>query len=663
MAPLIMGKTLIPWLLILSYFSSVDAQCVHPEEYHGDWYSQEKGVDVISVINSNEWQRRIGVKIEVFRCMMRYDHPDIVKQTGGNTTFLMSQTRNDEGTAQCYYCVDVLWRTLNILQVRIGNCLTINSGLDISIEKSCDAVARNRLPDTDNVETMFRESPRIVNCITTFEGVYQYTYEVDEGGGGICNSPDSEIKACQDPGSSYVDNQVFYMTYGKCRDVSTSRFIQKRYQCMGSWFAVKQGRGGYTYTAIADTVEKDNRERFKCLMTKKNQKDAMNQIRWTMSRFPDCKSLNGIYDGPVKLVLTRVPPPNPFMEPHCNLPRNITGKWFSQGIQYKSNVEINETHVYFHTVINEFEYQETYYSCQQTLGTRFLMSKVVVGKCEVDFVCLDFMPRHHSIVRYRVGRPNKLTNEEMADPNYRVKKFREACSWVAFTFNREDYDWKYEFLILDPPSPMPCPIAGRYTFIQNYAKKEEAYSTRIRGVTDKPRVQVDCRQVNPEFQSCSTSMNTIEVDAEYCESVDYRGRPIGEYDVSDHVLMCVGYWMEDMKSYLITWDEEDAISSYRCWVYERLSWTDVVMSRAQNARCPRGQVATDYEREGTGLSLELYENERLFDDCPQRFDPGIDPYKKPTVIYVMNKSSVFQINWLLIVSLLSLICNLHILKL
>lgn len=85
------------------------------------------------------------------------------------------------------------------------------------------------------------------------------------------------------------------------------------------------------------------------------------------------------------------------------------------------------------------------------------------------------------------------------------------------------------FLIVDPPSAMPCPIAGRYTFIQNYARKDEAYSTRIRGVTDKPRVQVDCRQVSPEFQSCSMSMNTIEVDAEYCESVDYRGRPIGEY--------------------------------------------------------------------------------------------------------------------------------------
>lgn len=72
---------------------------------------------------------------------------------------------------------------------------------------------------------------------------------------------------------------------------------------------------------------------------------------------------------------------------------------------------------------------------------------ISVPSSEVDFVCLDFMPRHHSIVRYRVGRPNKLTNEEMTDPNYRTKKFREACSWVSFTFNREDYDWKYEFLI------------------------------------------------------------------------------------------------------------------------------------------------------------------------------------------------------------------------
>ena len=52
--------------------------------------------------------------------------------------------------------------------------------------------------------------------------MYQFTYEVKVGGGGICDSQDSQIKACQDPGSSYVDNQVFRMQFAKCRDVSTS---------------------------------------------------------------------------------------------------------------------------------------------------------------------------------------------------------------------------------------------------------------------------------------------------------------------------------------------------------------------------------------------------------------------------------------------------------
>ena len=35
---------------------------------------------------------------------------------------------------------------------------------------------------------------------------------------------------------------------------------------MGSWFA-KLGSEGYTFAAIADTVEKDDREKFKCLVS------------------------------------------------------------------------------------------------------------------------------------------------------------------------------------------------------------------------------------------------------------------------------------------------------------------------------------------------------------------------------------------------------------
>ena len=39
-------------------------------------------------------------------------------------------------------------------------------------------------------------------------------------------------------------------------------------------------------------------------------------------------------------------------------------------------------------------------------------------------------------------------------------------------------------------------------------------------------------------------------------------------DIPDRELSCVGFWMEDMRSYMITYDEEDAVSPYRCWVSE-----------------------------------------------------------------------------------------------
>lgn len=64
-----------------------------------------------------------------------------------------------------------------------------------------------------------------MNCITTLEGVYQFSYEIfgADTVAGICNNPNSRIEACQDPGSAYVDNRMFYMNYTKCYGVSTSK--------------------------------------------------------------------------------------------------------------------------------------------------------------------------------------------------------------------------------------------------------------------------------------------------------------------------------------------------------------------------------------------------------------------------------------------------------
>lgn len=650
-------------LVLLYHFKhaecNLNTRCQIPEAYHGDWYSQEGGADIQTNVAFDKWSK-ISTPQEVLECVQIFKHPQQDSIIGAmnssmhNSTMLMA-IYNDQEINRCYYCIDVLYRTPNIIQYKQQDCVRLNSGDSISLNTTCRGMT-DGLPTMDNAITMFRRSPIKMNCITTLEGVYQFSYEIfgADTVAGICNNPNSRIEACQDPGSAYVDNRMFYMNYTKCYGVSTSKDQRIRYQCMGAWYAVRNGVG-YTFAAVADTVEADAREKFKCMMTLKDQKDPNNKIRWVMSRFPTCTSLKGIYAGDTRLVLTRVIPNTNYLSPQCVLPRNMSGTWFTQGQQFRSDVIINETHIAFKTKINEFERLDTYYSCQQTQGTRYMFTRVTAGRCEVDLVCFDLMPRHHSVIRYRIGKPSRLNRDATND--VMVKLFRETCSWYSFTYNRDEIDWKYEVLILNPPTPVPCPIAGRFNFEQWAVRETEKYATRIRGVTPVPRIQVDCRIIVSELKSCPNDMNRIAVDAEYCETVDYRGRPVGEYDVSDHDLTCVGFWMEDYKSYLITWDEEDAISKFRCWVYERLSWTDVMMSRSQNARCVWNQRADSFDIPGTGLALKLSESERLFDDCPQRFDPGLDPYRKPTTIFILNKGMAAVSSPLLLLTALLLLLH------
>lgn len=45
-----------------------------------------------------------------------------------------------------------------------------------------------------------------------------------------------------------------------------------------------------------------------------------------------------------------------------------------------TQVRINETHIMMKQKIDEYTYRETYFSCQQTYGTRYLMTAITVGR-------------------------------------------------------------------------------------------------------------------------------------------------------------------------------------------------------------------------------------------------------------------------------------------
>lgn len=76
-------------------------------------------------------------------------------------------------------------------------------------------------------------------------------------------------------------------------------------------------------------------------------------------------------------------------------------------------------------------------------------------------------------------------------------------------------------------------------------------------------------------------------------------------------MKCIGFWKENLKSYLITYDELDAFSKYRCWVYQRADLNRVLMSQAIGPFCDLVQDVTSWNfTEGASVAIEMQEYER-----------------------------------------------------
>lgn len=178
------------------------------------------------------------------------------------------------------------------------------------------------------------------------------------------------------------------------------------------------------------------------------------------------------------------------------------------------------------------------------------------------------------------------------------------------------------------PVPVRCPVAGKYMFKQ---KGDVLFETRILGgVTKSPRPNIYCKQNISDFSVCSTDQKEIAIDETYCLSVDHLGKPVDIYSEffiirhisnkytrsfichimltgePDYVMKCIGYWKENLKSYLITYDERDPYSKYHCWVYQRADLNRVLMSQAIGPFCDLKQDVTSQNyTEGAAVALEL----------------------------------------------------------
>ena len=73
----------------------LNTRCKIPSAYHGDYYTQEGGADVITNVAFDKWSR-ISVPQEELECIQNYTHPQQASIIGGlnssmvNTTMLMA---------------------------------------------------------------------------------------------------------------------------------------------------------------------------------------------------------------------------------------------------------------------------------------------------------------------------------------------------------------------------------------------------------------------------------------------------------------------------------------------------------------------------------------------------------------------------------------------
>ncbi|PNF31490.1 hypothetical protein B7P43_G00751 [Cryptotermes secundus] len=567
-------KNIVLYLVFVLFVKfGTSAACTIPFIIRGAWFSWENGQNTLTEINAETMTRKgycIALKEEYHV----------------NYTFVFQDNK-------CYHCVKLLVRTVNVLEKLETGCVNLARDEEPTVERVC----RELNPD-QHIVTLFSENYVPVNCRSSLEGVWQFAYQNRFRFTGECNNPDAQIRSCQTAGTQFlITNQKFNITYKKCSGMTGTFDGVVEYSCLGDWFVDKNH-----FFAVANTKESRKDEKYRCFL--KNRDD---DLYIGVSITAECNTLKTVEKSPERLRIT--PVKAEVVEPGCRLPQNFSGDWINTA-NIDADIFINETHIIETWYPDEGRYRRTIYVCRQQRDTRYMMARLTVDGCQKDYVCFDFVPQHHNIIRYRRGIA--VIKDD----------FHTVCSWVQFK-NKEA--WKYDLFLAKNPVPVQCPVAGKYNFTQ---RGDVPFETRILGgVTLSPRPNTYCKENISDFSVCDTEQKEIAIDETYCLSVDHLGRPVDIYSDPDYKMKCIGYWKENLKSYLITYDELDPFSKYRCWVYQRADLNRVLMSQAIGPFCDLKQDVTSWNyTEGAAVAIEMQEYERERDQCPMHFDDGSNPW-------------------------------------
>lgn len=408
-------------------------ECTLPQTIQGEWFSREGGQNVFTQINANSISNR-------GRCLE-------FKQTNNDNFTIVAKQNN------CYHCIRIFIRTLNVLEKTETACLSLQNE-----SPSIGNVCKHLDPEKE-VTTLFSTNPDSKNCRSSLEGVWRFAYRNGVKFSGECAHPEANISSCQIPGTQFFNlNQQFTMNYRKCDGMAETEDAEVQYKCLGDWYIGKNH-----FFAVMNSRESRVEEKFRCFLANRDD-----DIYMSMSSTAECNTLRSPQEGPERLKL--IPIKAEVVAPKCTLPHNFTGVWINTA-NFDAEVTINATHMVEKWNPDTGRIKKEIYICTERKDSRYVMSRLGINGCQKDFVCFDFVPRHHNVIRYRKGQAM------IGD------SFSTVCAWTMFSDHEE---WKYDIMLAKNPTAIKCPIAGKFRFEQT---GDIPFKTRIRGgVTAAPRL-------------------------------------------------------------------------------------------------------------------------------------------------------------------------------
>lgn len=552
-----------------------------PHTLRGEWYSRERGTNVFTTIEQTEITDRGRLQ-------------DLTSSNNDNFTLVLYNSRNN-----CHYCMRLLIRTLNVLDKIETPCIT-NAGSP-GRPASLATICRSIDPNQESI-TMFSTNPSGKNCRSSLEGRWRFSYQNQQKFTGECSNPDSKIIACQKPGTQFFNvNQQFIVEYRACPGMRETQDATVEYKCLGDWYVGKNH-----YFAVKNNRETRVEEAYRCFLTNRDDDQYV-----SVSATAECNVLRSPQQGPVRWRLSAIKDDS--IAPKCTFPQNMTGSWINTA-NFDAEVLIDSTKMVERWKPDTGRIKQETYVCIENRGNRYVMARLGVNGCQKDYVCYQFLKKEFGILRYRKGQAVVSDN------------FASVCTWNMFD-NQEN--WIYDIMVAKNPDYIKCPVGGKFKFEQ---RGDILFENRTRGGVTSPKPNVYCKQRVSDLSVCGDA-KTISIEPNYCISVDQLGKPVDIYGEPDYEIKCIGYWRENLKSYLITYDPIDAYSRYRCWVYQRVDQNKIAMSMSVGAFCHVTQTElSSSAREGAQVALSLVEYEREADDCPMHFDDGTKPFSENRII-------------------------------